>query len=160
MIPITIEATNPSNIGSHKNTPNCAATELPAHSKPIVGSRKNWHKHTLISEAIIDISECNKSDLIEEIKSHILQSDRWLGIAYSIDNDISAGELIDNEFDLGDIIENKILPICLAYSKRRGRSEIDVNSILSLPEVKALLDRLNSTYKSEYSEVLSHEDTE
>lgn len=160
MIPIRIEATNPSNVGSYKNTPNCAAAKLTAHDKPVAGSRKNWHKHTLISEAIIDISACTKSDLVEEIKSHVLQSDRWLGIAYSIDNDISAGELINNEFDLDDIIENKILPMCLAYSKRRGKSEIDVNRILSLPEVKSLLDILNSSYKSEYSEVLSHEDTE
>lgn len=159
MIPIKIEVTNPSNIGSFKNTPCCKAATIPKHNKPVAGSRRDWHKyHERLSESLVDINDCSKRDLCFEIKSHILQSDRWSGIAYSVDNDESAGANISNEIELDDLISDKILPACLSYATTHNISEIDINRILSLPEVKRLLDKLNSTYKTEYSEVLSVED--
>ena len=159
MIPITIEATNASNIGAYKNTPNTKGIKPQYHDKPIPGSRSSWHRKSKLKESKLPdnfkLWKVSEEDFINHLIGTILQNPKYKAITFAVDNDhTDAGDVIENDYKLRDIIESKILPICYDYiDNNKEYNPMDVSPMLSLPEISDTLETLNSEFKSMYTEV-------
>ena len=151
MIPIKIEATNPSNIGGYKNTPFNHPIELRKHDKPIRGSYKDWIKSELTESKRVFLEAINLSyeELVGAAMSAILQHKDYSYIQYWIDNEVDDGAtLASNENELKLFIQDKLIP---SAEQSYTASELESTSIDELIKLwKPQLVELDRSLRVQY----------
>ena len=150
MIPIKIEATNPSNIGAYKNTPCTQPTEPRKHDKPVRGSYKDWIETKLTEgkRVILEDTNLSKEDLIAAAVSAILQNPRYQYITYWLDNEVDDGAtLAANEKELLTFVEYTLFPIA-EEQYAEGKIEVTPEALCKLWDKE--LTQLNRALSSQY----------
>lgn len=151
MIPIKIEATNPSNIGGFKNTPNCSPSQPRIHDKPEKGSYKDWIKDKLTENKHIFLEDMNltEEEVISSCMSEILQDEKYPYISYWLDNEVdNAAVLESNEKELYSFIKGILLPLADKEYAERSITEISVKDICK--SGKNELDKLEYSLSKQY----------
>lgn len=133
MIPIKIEATNPSNIGGYKNTLNYTSLQLRTHDKPEKGSYQDWTRDKLTENKHIFLEDINltEDELVASCVSSILQNDKYPYISYWVDNEVDSGaDLEANEAELYSLIRNRFIPLAQKQYAGKTVREISIQSLI------------------------------
>ena len=154
MIPIKIEATNPSNIGAYKNTPFQQLKEPRKHTRPMKGSYKDWVDTELTESKHVFLEDMNltNEELINAVISEITQNPRYSYISYWIDNEVDdAAMLQSNVNELHNLVSNKFLAKANKYFSTHSSEEVNATTICKI--CRQELIALNEALKEQYGEV-------
>lgn len=144
------EATNASNIGSYKNTPNINKTmRRMSKSRPEPGSHVNWHK-------VINENSSEDNNIVDIIITYISQDDKWDVDSILNNDNLSPSNLSRNETTFKQLIRSEVIPIMSKYSDPNGDLQLsDIARIINKPDIankiKSIIKRtkldLNESYK-------------
>ena len=147
-------ATNPSSIGSYKNTKNCEPiiSQSMRTDKIVKGSYTKWHKPKLESVSSFDFQQYLEDwhldiDMLRELIYNWIIEKAQLELA--VDNDfISAEELSDNTDLIYSVVDDSIIPQLESYfSKHSDEDPKEFDIVISQDkECKDVINKLRDDF--------------
>lgn len=147
-------ATNPSNIGSYKNTRNCEPVipQSMQSEKPIRGSYSKWHRRKTESKVSNDFKSTLKLwnmslDMLRDLIYNWILDE--YDIEFAVDNDVlSVKELEDNESTIYEVVDNIIVYLESYYEDGEEDPRTFDEVIKRMPDCVDMLKKLQHSFDS------------